>query len=171
MEARAVNSDGMMPITIQSLVKNSLRMRPDRIIVGEIRDGTIVDLMSAMSTGHEGSMSTIHANSPKNLVRSRIPILYSMNPNFVFSEDSQNVQISEALQLIVQITRLTNGERKITHITEVQGLEKSKIFLKDIFVYDVATKSFKSTGYIPKRIIDIAKKNGVDIDKNLFKEV
>ena len=168
MEARAVNGEGMQPITIQSLVRNSLRMRPDRIIVGEIRDGTVVDMMSAMSTGHEGSMSTVHANSPVALVNSRIPILYSMNSNYSFAESSQKVQIVEALQLIIQITRLDNGERKISQITEVAGLENGKILLRDIFVYDKKNKQFKATGYIPKKIINIAKSHNVDIDEAMF---
>lgn len=103
LEAKdSLATDRVMKIDIKALVKNSLRMNPDRIIVGEIRDGTIVDMISAMSTGHEGSMSTTHANSPANLVNSRIPIFYSM-ANASFTAETQALQVAEALDLIVQI--------------------------------------------------------------------
>lgn len=168
MEARAYNSEGMMPITIQSLVRNALRMRPDRIIVGEIRDGTIVDMMASMSTGHEGSMSTVHANSPYNLIQSRMPILYGMQSNVVFSEEAQAIQISEALYLVVQIEHLTDGSRRITHITQIDGVENGKIVLHDIFRYDRKTDAFYATGFVPLRILEAAEKHGVYIDTALF---
>ena len=172
MEARNVVGEGMMKIDVQALVKNALRMRPDRIIVGEIRDGTIVDMMSAMSTGHEGSMSTVHANNPTNLMNSRMPILYSMHESAQFSEESQNIQISEALQLVVHISRLKTGERKITHITQVSGLmDDGRIKLDDIFVYNENSNDFEATGFVPKAIIKQAKTNGVIIDKNMFQKV
>lgn len=168
MEARAYNSEGMMPITIQSLVRNALRMRPDRIIVGEIRDGTIVDMMASMSTGHEGSMSTVHANSPYNLIQSRMPILYGMQSNVVFSEEAQAIQISEALYLVVQIEHLADGSRRITHITQIDGVENGKIVLHDIFRYDRKTDAFYATGFVPLRILEAAEKHGVYIDTALF---
>ena len=165
LEARTIEAEGMMPITIQSLVKNALRMRPDRIIVGEIRDGTIVDMISAMSTGHEGSMSTVHANNPANLVNVRLPILYSMNESVVFSEAAQHRQIAEAVQLIVHISKVKKtGKRKVTHITHVDGIdEKGRVRLKDIFLYDEKKDEFYSTGYCPKEIIRIGKNRGVKI--------
>lgn len=168
MEARANHSDNMMPITIQALVKNSLRMRPDRIIVGEIRDGTIVDLMSSMSTGHEGSMSTVHANSPDNLVHSRIPILYGMNENVTFSEEAQNIQIVEALSLIVQIEHMLDGKRRITHITHVRGIQNGKVMLQDIFRYRQDLNQYEATGYIPEDLILKARHFGVEMDRSLF---
>lgn len=170
MEARAYNSEGMMPITIQSLVRNALRMRPDRIIVGEIRDGTIVDMMASMSTGHEGSMSTVHANSPYNLIQSRMPILYGMQSNVVFSEEAQAIQISEALYLVVQIEHLADGSRRITHITQIDGVENGKIILHDIFRYDRKKDAFYPTGFIPLRILEAAEKHGVLIEKTLFQK-
>lgn len=171
MEARATSGEGMMAVDTQALVKNSLRMRPDRIIVGEIRDGTIVDMMSAMSTGHEGSLSTVHANNPTNLVNSRIPILYSMNNSVQFSPESQNMQIAEALMLIVHIARMRDGSRKFTHITHVVGLgEDGKIQLSDIFAYNESKKQFEATGYVPDSIITHAKAHGVNIDPSLFKK-
>ena len=168
MEARAYNSEGMMPITIQSLVRNALRMRPDRIVVGEIRDGTIVDMMASMSTGHEGSMSTVHANSPYNLIRSRMPILYGMQSNVVFSEEAQATQIAEALYLIVQIEHLLDGSRRITYITQIDGVENGKVVLHDIFRYNRKENMFYATGFIPERILDAAEKHGVVIDRALF---
>ena len=171
MEARAINTEGMMPITIQSLVRNALRMRPDRLIVGEIRDGTVVDMMSAMSTGHDGSMSTVHANSPINLINARLPILYSMNQSTSFSEDSQRLQIAEALHLIVHIERLKTGERKITHITHVCGIEKDgKVRLRDIFAYNHSNGQFEQTDYTPKKILEHLAANGIETDSSIFKK-
>lgn len=172
LEARQTTVEGVMPITTQTLVKNSLRMRPDRIIVGEIRDGTIVDMMSAMSTGHEGSMSTVHANNPGNLMNSRMPILYGMNENVKFSSETQNMQISEALQLVVHIARLRNGKRKVTHITEICGIsEKGRVKLNDIFRYNEKTDTFEATGYIPEDILERLSSRGIDVDRTIFQEV
>ena len=109
METREITSSTMESIDMASLVKSSLRMRPDRIIVGETRDGAVVSLLSAMSTGHEGSMSTGHANSPENLVRVRIPTMMELDKGSSFSEKAKSLMIAEALQLIVQLRRLPNG--------------------------------------------------------------
>ena len=167
MEARATNAEGMMPVTIQSLLRNSLRMRPDRLIIGEVRDGTVVDLMSAMSTGHDGTLSTIHANSPGNLVKARLPILYSMAPT-PFSPESQALQISESLQLIVQIERRF-GKRRVRSITHVSGLnQQGEIVLKEIFRYNHLKSCFESTGYIPKAIIEQMQIAGVTPDLSVF---
>lgn len=170
LEARQNNNDGVMPITIQTLVKNALRMRPDRIIVGEIRDGTVVDMMTAMSTGHEGSMSTVHANNPEALVNTRLPILYSMYESAQFSEISQARQISDAIQLIVHISRLPDGSRKITHITHVVGVKNDKVELKDIFVYNEKNDTFESTGYIPRYLLKHCRAHGVRIPETLFEK-
>lgn len=170
MEARMVNTEGMMPVTIQALVRNALRMRPDRLIVGEIRDGTVVDMMSAMSTGHPGSLSTVHANSPQNLVNARLPILYSMNTSAVFSEEAQRMQIAEAIQIIVHLDRSRKtGERKIVSITHVAGLNgEGKIRLNEIFHYNESTDQFDFTGYIPKAILTQIRTVGVTVDEHIF---
>lgn len=167
LEARELvsTSDKMMVVDIKALVKNSLRMNPDRIIVGEIRDGTIVDMISAMSTGHEGSMSTTHANSPANLVNSRIPIFYSMS-KAAFSAETQALQVAEALDLIVQIG-FRKGKRVITQITEVCGVTGQTVNLKDIFIYD-NNEGFKATGYIPKRLLSKLKVNNIVLDVAQF---
>jgi Flp pilus assembly CpaF family ATPase len=173
MEARISSATGhgerLNDVTIQDLVRNALRMRPDRLIVGEIRDHTVVDMMSAMSTGHEGSMSTVHANSPRNLVVSRLPILYGMSRQMTFSENAQAIQITEALQLLVQIQRLRNGKRVITHITEVTGLDKDyNVILNDIFEYDEEKNVHRATGYVPKKLLDKLKVKGIDIWDDFF---
>lgn len=170
MEARMINVEGMMPVTIQSLVRNALRMRPDRLIVGEIRDGTVVDMMSAMSTGHPGSLSTVHANSPQNLINARLPILYSMNSAAVFSEDAQRMQIAEAIQIIVHLDRSRKtGQRKITSITHVAGLDSERrIKLNEIFRYNEASDSFDFTGHVPKELLAQIRAAGVTVDDRIF---
>ena len=171
METRPSTHEGMFPVTIQSLVKNALRMRPDRIVVGEVRDQTVVDMMSAMSTGHEGSLSTVHANSPRNLVDVRLPILYSMYQGTTFSEEAQAMQIAEALHLIVQIDHSRDGKRRITHISHVAGVtDDKKVDLKDIFVYDNNIKDFRATGYIPRKIVETLNHKGIAIDMSLFND-
>lgn len=165
-----INTEGMMPVTIQSLVRNALRMRPDRLIVGEIRDGTVVDMMSAMSTGHPGSMSTVHANSPQNLVSARLPILYSMHTSVAFSEEAQRLQIAEALQLIVQVDKLKNGQRKIISITHVAGLDNNKnVMLREIFRYNRSTDKFEATGYVPQRVLEQIQGAKLTVDMRLFR--
>ena len=125
-------------------------------------------MMASMSTGHEGSMSTVHANSPYNLIRSRMPILYGMQSNVVFSEEAQATQIAEALYLIVQIEHLLDGSRRITYITQIDGVENGKVVLHDIFRYNRKENMFYATGFIPERILDAAEKHGVVIDRALF---
>lgn len=171
MEARLNSAPGMMKVDTQALVKNSLRMRPDRIIVGEIRDGSITDMMAAMSTGHEGSMSTVHANNPGNLINSRFPILYSMNDATHFTQEAQNIQIAEALQLIVHIARLPDGRRKITHITHVCGInEKYHVKISDIFKYDAVKDEFYATGYVPESIVERIRWIEPDCDLSFLEE-
>lgn len=171
MEACATLDNGSAKITVQSLVKNALRMRPDRIIVGEIRDKTIVDMMSAMSTGHEGSMCTVHASSPSSLVNVRMPILYKMAGDD-FSESAQAMQISEAIKLIVQLNRTKEGKRVITHITHVKGLDDNgRVELHDIYCYDEKKKRFYATGYIPKDILQQLDKNNIRFKSEMFQEV
>lgn len=171
LEARGLSTQNAMQVTIRSLVKNALRMRPDRIIVGEIRDGSIVDMLSAMSTGHEGSMSTGHANSPSNLVNVRMPLMFSMDEESNFTEKSQALQISEAIQIIVQLSRFPDGSRKVTHITHVCGIDKQdRVSLKDIYIYDREKKAFRFTGYYPKALVNIFHDKDMDFDDSIFSE-
>lgn len=171
MEVRLSTSSEMMQVDQKMLVKAALRQRPDRIILGETRDGSIVDLVSAMSTGHEGSMSTIHANSPRNMCDVRIPILYSMNEDTNFSEKSVALQIAEALQLIVQISRFPDGSRKITHISYVDGVETdNKVKVRDIFVYSTKSREFEWTGYYPEKLIQIIQEKGLEFNDSIFRK-
>ena len=171
LETRTITSSGKndaaMNVDIRALVKTSLRMRPDRIVVGEIRDGTITDMISAMSTGHEGSMCTVHANSAVNLVNVRLPMLYSM-AEASFSEESEAIQIAEAIDLIVQIKRY-GKLRAIQSITEVTGMEGSRVKLTDIFRFDEIQKEYYATGYKPKKILDRMLEKGIYINPDIFK--
>jgi len=172
LEARITSGDATA-VTIQELVKNSLRMMVDRIIVGEVRDGTIVDLFSAMSTGHEGSMSTIHCNNPLNMVNSRIPTLYSQYRDGSFSPEGQATQIAEALDLIVHIKRFKSGLRAVTHITAVEGVDErnpARVKLVDIFRYDETRQCFNATGYIPVKLLERVAENGVNINQSIFEK-
>jgi Flp pilus assembly CpaF family ATPase len=168
MEVRSGGNAG--DVSMQSLVKNALRMRPDRIIVGEIRDGTVVDMMSAMSTGHDGSMSTVHANNPTNLVNSRLPTLYSQYKEGSFTSEGQVIQITEALNLIVHTARLKGGSRKITYITHVNGIDKESglVKLENVFRYDGVNDVFKATGYTPINIMERLEEQGITLDPDLF---
>lgn len=169
METREITSSTMESIDMAALVKSSLRMRPDRIIVGETRDGAVVSLLSAMSTGHEGSMSTGHANSPENLVRVRIPTMMELDKGSSFSEKAKSLMIAEALQLIVQLRRLPNGKRIVSNICSVEGVDKfGNIILKDIFIYDHTDKKFKYTGFFPKKIAEHLEANGVALTKDIL---
>jgi pilus assembly protein CpaF len=120
-------------LIIRDLVKGSLRMRPDRIIVGEIRDGAALDMLQAMNTGHDGSLTTVHSNSPRDAI-ARLETLALM-AGMDMPLSVIRAQIASAVHLIVQQARLKDGSRKITHITELQGMEGDTITLQDIFLY------------------------------------
>jgi len=134
METRNPNANGSGEVTIRNLVRNSLRMRPDRIVVGECRGGEALDMLQAMNTGHDGSLTTLHANSPRDAT-SRLEILVMMAgmdlPVMVVRQ-----QIASAVDVIVQVTRLKDGSRKVTAITEVAGIESNTIVLTDIFKFE-----------------------------------
>ena len=134
METKTANTDGKGAVTIRDLVRNSLRMRPDRIIVGECRGGEALDMLQAMNTGHDGSLTTLHANTPRDAI-SRLETMVLMSgmdlPLKVVRQ-----QISSAVDLIIQQTRLKDGTRKVTAITEVVGMEGDIVVLTDIFKFD-----------------------------------
>ncbi len=134
LETRPPNIEGRGEVTIRDLVKNTLRMRPDRIVVGECRSGEALDMLQAMNTGHDGSLTTIHANTPRDAL-SRLETLTLMS-GFDLPVRAIREQMASALDLIVQLQRLRDGSRRITHITEVQGMEGEVITLQDIFLFD-----------------------------------
>jgi pilus assembly protein CpaF len=133
METKPANSEGQHAVTIRDLVKNSLRMRPDRIVVGEVRGGEALDMLQAMNTGHDGSLTTVHANTPRDAM-SRIETLVLM-AGMDLPLKVVRQQISSAVDLIVQQTRLKDGQRKVTAVTEVAGMEGEIIVLTDIFKF------------------------------------
>jgi pilus assembly protein CpaF len=139
METKPPNSDGVGIVTIRDLVRNALRMRPDRIVVGEVRGGEAIDMLQAMNTGHDGSLTTLHANSPRDAL-SRLETMALMSdlnlPLKVLRE-----QIASAVDLIVQQARLADGTRKVTSITEVAGMEGDTIVMTDIFKFKQTGKS------------------------------
>ena len=148
MESRPANAEGQGAIPIRRLVMNALRMRPDRIVVGECRGGEALDMLQAMNTGHDGSLTTLHANSPRDAL-GRLEALVLMAgmdlPVRVVRE-----QIKSAVHLIVQIARLTDGSRKVISITEVTGMEGDVLTTAELFRYRAG--SFESTGLVSQRV-------------------
>ena len=134
METKTANADGLHAVSIRELVKNSLRMRPDRIVVGEVRGGEALDMLQAMNTGHDGSLTTVHANTPRDAI-SRIETLVLM-AGMDLPLKVVRQQVSSAVDLIVQQTRLKDGQRKVTAVTEVAGMEGDIIVLTDIFKFN-----------------------------------
>ncbi|MBI2710020.1 MAG: CpaF family protein [Actinobacteria bacterium] len=134
LEARPPNIEGKGHVSIRDLVRNTLRMRPDRIVVGECRGGEALDMLQAMNTGHDGSLTTVHANSPRDTL-ARVETLVLM-AGYDLPVRAIREQMASALDCIVQLTRLRDGTRRITHITEVQGMEGDVITLQDVFLFD-----------------------------------
>jgi len=156
METRPPNIEGQGAIRQRQLVINALRMRPDRIIVGEVRGEEALDMLQAMNTGHDGSLTTIHANSPRDAI-SRLEVMVSMaNANISLRAIRQ--QVASAVDLFVHLARLSDGSRRITHITECVGMEGDQVTLQDIFVFEKTglaqggkvTGRFRPTGIRPK---------------------
>lgn len=175
LEARPPNMEGKGHISIRDLVKNALRMRPDRIVVGECRGGEALDMLQAMNTGHEGSLTTAHANSPREAI-SRIEVMVMMAgmelPMSVVRE-----QISSAVDLIVHQKRFPCGSRKVAHISEITGMESGTIQLQDIFAFQTRASSgpdgkvvgeFRATGAVPEFYEELANR-GVAVDLGIFR--
>ena len=173
LESRPANLEGSGEITIRDLVRNALPMRPDRIIVGEVRSGEALDMLQAMNTGHDGSLTTAHANTPRDVL-SRLETMVLMT-GMELPVKAIRTQISSAIDLILQQSRIRDGSRKITHIAEVQGMEGETIILQDLFKYvqdyiDDKGKSvghFEATGLQPN-FMDKFHMNGVDLPISLF---
>ena len=173
-EARPSNIEGKGEVTIRDLVRNSLRMRPDRIVVGEVRGGEAIDMLQAMNTGHDGSITTVHSNSPRDTL-SRVETMSLMAgmdlPVRVIRE-----QMSSALDLVVHLTRLRDGTRRVTHVSEVMGMEGDVIVLQDLYLFDYGMGMdedgkflgrLKSTGIRPHCTERLAN-NGISLDSSLF---
>ena len=134
LETRSPNIEGKGAITMRDLVRNSLRMRPDRIVVGEVRSGEALDMLQAMNTGHDGSLTTGHANTPRDML-ARLETMVLM-AGMDLPVRAIREQMAAAIDIIVQQNRLRDGSRRITHITEVVGMEGDVIVLQDIFKYE-----------------------------------
>lgn len=173
LESRPANIEGAGSVTIRDLVKNSLRMRPDRIIIGEVRTGEALDMLQAMNTGHDGSISTGHANSPRELM-SRLETMVLM-AGMELPIKAIREQISSAVDLVIHQERLRDGSRKIVSITEVVGMEGDVITLQDIFTYKQTgldpqgniKGSFKATGVVPSFLWKLTS-NGIMVKDDWF---
>ena len=173
LEARPANVEGKGAVTIRDLVRNCLRMRPDRIIVGECRGGEALDMLQAMNTGHDGSLTTVHANSPRDVV-SRLETMVLMSGMELPSRAIRE-QIASAIDIIIHESRLADGSRKVTAITEVTGMEGQQIVMQDLFTFrqtgiDDNGKilgTFKPTGAMPT-FFDSLRSRGITLDPKIF---
>ncbi len=174
LEARPANIEGAGLISIRDLVRNALRMRPDRIMVGEVRGAEALDMLQAMNTGHEGSLTTIHSNTPRDAL-SRLDTMVLM-AGYDLPVRAIRQQVASALDLIIQVARFGDGSRRITHISEIQGMEGDIITLQDIFHYAFAeggresirsSGSLRPTGLRPK-LIETLREKGVEVPPRLF---
>jgi pilus assembly protein CpaF len=176
METRPPNIEGAGAIKMRQLVINALRMRPDRIIVGEVRGEEALDMLQAMNTGHDGSLTTVHANSPRDAI-SRLEVMVGM-ANANMSVHSIRQQISSAVDLFVQISRMSDGTRRVTAITECVGMEGDQVTMQDIFTFEKigVTESgrvsgrFRATGVRPK-FYEKLQAAGVNIPASVFQTV
>ncbi len=173
LETRPSNLEGKGAVTIRELVKNTLRMRPDRIVVGECRGGEALDMLQAMNTGHDGSLTTVHANTPRDVL-SRLEVMVLMT-GMDLPVSAIREQVASAVDVIVQQSRFPCGTRKITRITEIVGIENNTVQLQDIFVYrqkgigadGKVTGHFHATGFVPafyEQLVEI----GMDVDLSIF---
>ncbi|MEM1037083.1 MAG: CpaF family protein [Pseudomonadota bacterium] len=173
METRPANLEGNGEIKQRELVKNALRMRPDRVILGEVRSDEAFDMLQAMNTGHEGSMATIHANNPREAI-TRLEQMVAMG-GLRISQEAVRGQISAAIGLILQAQRLSDGSRRITHVTEVTGMEGDIIQMQDIFVFKridttedgTVIGEFRATGLRPKCLEDMSRR-GIRVPNETF---
>jgi pilus assembly protein CpaF len=175
LETRPANIEGKGQITIRDLVRNCLRMRPDRIVVGECRGGEALDMLQAMNTGHDGSLTTLHANSPRDaLARLETMVLMS---GMELPIKAIREQVSSAVNIIVQQNRFADGSRKVTAITEVSGMEGDTITLQDIFMFRQegfddsghVRGRYVSTGFVP-RFYDDLQRRGIPVNMDIFRE-
>jgi pilus assembly protein CpaF len=166
--------EGRGQVSIRELVKNSLRMRPDRIVVGECRGGEALDMLQAMNTGHEGSLTTLHANSPRDAIARLETLVLMAGMDLPLSAIRE--QISSAVDIVVQQTRFACGSRKVTSITEVTGIEGGRIQLQELFRYETkgygkdgkVIGEFGSCGFVPT-FYDELRAQGADLDLSIFR--
>jgi pilus assembly protein CpaF len=173
LETRPPNIEGKGEIRQRELVKNALRMRPDRVILGEVRSEEAFDMLQAMNTGHEGSMATIHANNPREAI-SRLEQMVAMG-GMSLSHDAVRSQIASAIGMVVQVMRLSDGKRKITHVSEITGMEGQVVQMQDIFTFNrthtdedgAVHGEFRASGLRP-RCLDEMQRRGIHYDTANF---
>ncbi|MGH6885585.1 MAG: CpaF family protein, partial [Geminicoccales bacterium] len=173
LETRPANVEGSGEVPQRLLLINALRMRPDRIIMGECRGGEAVDMLQAMNTGHDGSITTLHANGPRDAL-SRLETMISMS-SLDLPDKAMRQQIASAIQVVIQVSRLSDGARKITQIAEISGMEGDVITMQDIYTFerqgigedDRVVGRFMATGIRPK-FTERLKAYGVDLSALLF---
>jgi pilus assembly protein CpaF len=175
LEARPSNIEGKGQVGIRELVRNALRMRPDRIVIGECRGGEALDMLQAMNTGHDGSLTTLHANSPRDAL-SRLETMVLMS-GMELPVRAIREQIASAVHLIVQQTRFADGTRRLAAISEISGMELDVITLQDIFQFKQegfdgegrVLGRFVATGFVPKFYDDLQRR-GLPVDMSIFRE-
>jgi pilus assembly protein CpaF len=175
LESRPSNIEGKGQITIRDLVRNALRMRPDRIVVGECRGGEALDMLQAMNTGHDGSLTTLHANTPRDAL-SRLETMVLMS-GMDLPVKAIREQIASAVNLVIQQTRFADGTRKVTAISEISGMEMDVITMQDIFSFKQegfdgdgkVMGRFIATGFVP-RFYDDLQRRGIPVNMDIFRE-
>ena len=176
LETRPPNIEGKGEVTQRDLVRNALRMRPDRIVIGEVRGGEAIDMLQAMNTGHDGSLTTIHANTPRDAM-ARLETMIQMT-GMRLSDRAMRQQIASALNLVVQVARLSDGSRRVTSISEVTGMEGETITMQEIFMYERTGVDqqggvigrFRPTGIRP-RFAERLKSCGLQLPRVFFEEM
>jgi pilus assembly protein CpaF len=174
LETRPPNIEGKGEVSQRDLVKNALRMRPDRIIVGEVRAGEAFDMLQAMNTGHDGSMTTVHANAPRDAL-ARVEQMIGMS-GIDISPRSARAQIASAINIVVQVGRLSDGRRRVMSISEITGMEGETITMQEIFRFKMSGRDqdnavlghFEATGIRPKFLND-ASAHGIELPAELFR--
>jgi pilus assembly protein CpaF len=173
LETRPANVEGKGLIAQRDLIRNALRMRPDRIIVGEVRGGEALDMLQAMNTGHDGSLATLHANSPRDALRRLETMILMAGANL--SDKAMREQIASAINIIIQIARLSDGTRKVVKVSEVVGMEGDTVSLQDIYIFDKlgirengqVLGAFRTTGIRPK-FAEQLEMSGIQLPPDIF---
>ena len=176
LETRPPNIEGRGEVTQRDLVRNALRMRPDRIVIGEVRGGEAIDMLQAMNTGHDGSLTTIHANTPRDAL-SRLETMIQMT-GMRLSDRAMRQQVASAINIVLQVARMSDGSRRVTSISEITGMEGETITMQEIFQYErtgvdsqgVVLGRFRPTGIRP-RFAERLKSCGMQLPRVFFEEM
>jgi pilus assembly protein CpaF len=176
LESRPPNAEGRGQVSIRDLVRNALRMRPDRIVVGECRGGEALDMLQAMNTGHDGSLTTVHANSSRDAL-SRIETMVAMS-GVQFPIAALRAQIAAAIDVIIHVERQEDGRRRVISIQEINGMEGETVTMSEIFTFvrsgvdatGNVVGRFRATGVVPD-FFDRVRKRGIDLPISIFSEV